>query len=84
MTLRYSFKGRAGRRLAKRVPLSDNRPGFTTIPDGEEWADIEVTVDVDAIVKMYGPIALENKSSTAKQMHGCVKIIATNRKRTAS
>lgn len=59
------------RDLRRRAPL-ENGVGYTTIPDGHEIADVEIIVDLPALVKRLGPQAMANKSGTSKYLSGLV------------
>lgn len=46
------------------------------VPDGHRAGDVEVLIDVDRLVALYGPDALKNKGGRARGMNGCVEIMA--------
>lgn len=64
----------------RKVETDDGR-GMRTIPDGSETADIELTIDLDAIARRLGSKAMRNKTNRASMMWGLVKVKASNRRR---
>lgn len=50
--------------------------GVSWVPDGHRSGDVEVLIDIERLVALYGPDALKNKSGRARGMNGCVEIVA--------
>lgn len=69
------------RDLTKRQEFEPPRIGHTTVPDGYEIADIEITADLEAIARRLGIKAMRNKSGKATALHGLVKVYVSNSKR---
>lgn len=69
------------RREMRKHTRPEHGRGFTSIPDGFEHADIEVTADLDAIARELGLRAMGNKSGKTKYLHGLIVVTATNRRR---
>lgn len=67
---KWTFNG-VRRNLYKRVATADGR-GVTSEPDGQEVAEIEVTIDIAEIARRYGVQAMCNKSGTSKYLSGLV------------
>ncbi len=62
--------------------VGPNTSGITSVPDGYAVADIEVLVDVRALVADLGLRAMRNRQGTAK-LRGAVVIKAVNVRRIA-
>jgi len=75
MSLKKVHRGTARSRLYRRVETQDGR-GWTHQEDGYREGAVEVWVDLDRIVALYGPDALSNKGRRARAMNGCVEIVA--------
>lgn len=69
------------RELRKRVPLAGPGTGFTTEPDGEEEADLEVVVDMAWIAQKLGHRAMKNKTGRARYLGGAVIVNVVRRER---
>lgn len=77
----YILKG-LRRDIGKRVDTTSNGGrGFTTVPDGHEIADVELTVDPDALARRLGVKAMKNTRGFSTIAWGLIKVRVTNRKR---
>lgn len=74
------------RNLTKRAPIDTSKGsiGYGTVPDGCEEADINLTIDLDAIAARLGLKAMKNKTGKAKMMNGLIVAQAVNRRRVTS
>lgn len=81
----YTLKGLRRECFRKEaVPAQGNHgEGMRTVPDGHETADIELTVDVEALARRLGIKAMKNKGGRATIAWGLivVKVPITSRKR---
>lgn len=71
---------------ALRRPLSrkvETGTGFHTVPDGEEMADIEITIDVEKLARRLGVRAMKNKTGRATIAWGLVRVKALAKARVA-
>lgn len=70
-------KGTARRKLSRRVEIQTaNSRGVSWVDDGYREGAVEVWIDLDRVIALYGPDALGNKSGRARAMNGCVEIVA--------
>jgi hypothetical protein len=81
MTSSKIFQG-VRRPMRKKVPVagaSDRVFGHTSVPDGFEEANIEITVNLDEILRMYGQAAMGTKSGRSKLLKGAVIVRVLDR-----
>lgn len=55
--------------------------GWTTVPDGYELADVELSIDLEEVARRLGVKAMKNKSGRASMMWGLVSVKVTKRQR---
>lgn len=68
------------REIGKKVETDGGR-GMKTVPDGHELADVEISVDVDALARRLGVKAMRNKTGRATISWGLVKVKVVRRQR---
>lgn len=61
-------------------PTTGTRRVF--VKDGERTGDIELWINIPALVRLLGPDALRSKSRVAKRVNGLVQVRAVNVKET--
>lgn len=81
--IKGTFVGRicgVKRDLAKSTEEKNEHGGYTyrSVKIGEETADIEVYVDVAALVQALGVKAMRSKSRRSKLQEGAVTLVACN------
>jgi hypothetical protein len=65
----------------KRVPHVDGGlRGWQWVPEFEELADVELSVDVDRLMALLGPRALRSKKGISSFVGGAIVAKATNRR----
>ena len=57
----------------KRVPASTGS-GFTSLPDGEHVATVELTIDLQRLALRLGRIAMKSKGKKAQLAEGIIKV----------
>lgn len=55
--------------------------GWRTVPDGYELGDIELVIDMDALMRVMGDKALRNTTGKATIASGLIKARVSNRRR---
>jgi hypothetical protein len=62
------------RRLFRRVHTkTDTSETWSSVPDGYEVGDVELTIDLDKIARIVGPHTLGNKTGRSTGYHGAIR-----------
>jgi hypothetical protein len=70
------------RAIGKTVPVSgEGNAGSMSLPDGHELVDLEVYIDVDALLRAVGHKAMASKRGRSALQGSAVVVQATNRRR---
>lgn len=69
------------RKLSRGVNMEGG--GWRSVPDGQERAEVLLSVDLEAIAYELGQKAMRNKSGKAKAFNGLIVVKALKRQRIA-
>lgn len=81
MTAHAQRFGGIRRQLRKKV---ETGTGFTSVADGYEEGEIQISVDLAEICRLFGTGAMKNKSGRSKLLKGAVEIRVLKRQRVAA
>jgi hypothetical protein len=76
-----TFKGTVTRDRGKKVQTDDGKE-WTTVPDGTETADINLTIDMAALLKYLGTRAMASRGKKSVEARGMIQARAYNIRRT--
>lgn len=69
-------RGRARLPLRRRVEVQTaTSHAVSFVEDGYREGGVEILIDIDRLIALYGRDALANKSGRASGMNGCVEIV---------
>lgn len=68
-------------RNASRREDHEGGRGYSLVPDGHEYADIEVSLDLERLLRALGPKAMVSKARKSSGVNGAIEVRAVNVRR---